>query len=86
MILKTRGNRNNCVTLQIPLFLVWILVAALFLLLLPVWLISTLAAFAMGYGWIGLSVIFLTVNTLWHLKGLEIEVESPKEMVFMKFI
>jgi hypothetical protein len=79
---KNRGRR----TLYIPLFFAWILLFVLFVLILPIWLIASLAAYLMGYGWIGFIIVPLIVNTLWHLKGLEVDIQSPRESFCMKFL
>ena len=84
--MKFPRKEGKPLTLYLPIFLVWILLLTLFILILPIWLFVTLMAYVLGFGWTGLVLIALIANTLWHLQGLEVDVESKKEMIYMKFI
>lgn len=86
MKLKAPRKEKGPIRLFIPLFLVWILLLILFVLILPIWLIACLVGYLTGYGWIGIFAIPLIINTLWHLKGLEVDIESSRESFCMKFI
>ena len=88
MWMKVRfpAKEREPVTLYIPLFLVWILLLALFVLILPIWLIASVIAYALGFGWSGLVLIPLIVNTLWHLQGFEVDVGSRDRMISMKWL
>ena len=88
MWMKVRfpAKERGPVTIYIPLFLVWILLLALFVLILPIWLIASVIAYALGFGWSGLVLIPLIVNTLWHLQGLEVDVGSRDRMISMKWL
>ena len=86
MKMKVPRKEGKPVTLYIPIFLVGLLVLALFLLILPIWILASIVMLLVGYGWFGFIALGLIFNTLWHLQGLEIDVESKNEMVYMKFI
>ena len=84
--MKIPRKEGRPVTLYLPVFLVGLLVLALFLLILPIWLLGSLILLLVGHGWFGFIALGLIFNTFWHLRGLEIDVESKDEMVYMKFI
>ena len=86
MKLKVPRKGKSPISLHIPLFLVWILLLILFVLLLPIWLVACLVLYLAGYGRIAFVFVPLVINTLWQLKGLEVNIESPRESFCMKFI
>lgn len=97
LLMKMRVPRKNgkWFTLYLPIFLIWIILLLLFILIFPILLIILLLAFILGFGWIGLRIIPIIVNTFWNLHGLEIEIQSsskvgcvppPKKSFGIKFI
>ena len=86
MKMKFPREEKKPFTLHIPLFIAWILLFIIFVLLLPIWLIIGVVAFLTGYGRGGFLMVPLLINTLWNLKGLEVEVESPAKSFCIKFI
>jgi hypothetical protein len=86
MKLRFPSKEKRPVILYVPLFLVWILLLVLFVLILPIWLIASAIACALGFGRTGLALIPLIVSTLWHLKGLEVDVGSRDRMITMKWL
>lgn len=86
MKMKVPRKDRKPVTLYIPVFLAGLLILILFVLILPIWILASIVLLLAGYGWSGFIVPGLIFYTLWHLQGLEIDVESKNEMVYMKFI
>ena len=82
LLMKMRVPRKNgkWFTLYLPIFFVWIILLLLFILILPVLIIAVLLAFILGFGWIGLRMIPLMVNTFWNLHGLEIEIQPSSKI------
>ncbi len=86
MILKMPRHDGNPFTMHFPLIIAWALLSALFILLLPVWLVASLGLYAAGWGWSGFAVPALLIETFWQLHGLKIDVESKKEHIYIHFI
>lgn len=86
LALKIPREEKKPVNLYLPLIIGWLLILALFVILLPFWLIATLVARANGYGWIGFIMPGLIFNTVWHLRGLMIDVETEDDKIYLKFI
>ena len=84
MKIPKKGGRPF--NLYLPIWIGWLLLLVLFLIILPFWLIASIVAVLAGYGWVGFRAVVLLFNTLWNLKGLEVDVESAKDKIYMKFI
>jgi len=86
MHLKFRRPGRRGFGLWFPVILVWILAAALLVLLLPVVLLAALWERRMGRGWSILLVYPRLGSVLWHLGGLRIDVGRNEEAFSMKFV
>jgi hypothetical protein len=84
--MKFRRKGEKSVTLYFPLIIAWFILLVLILLLLPVWLIASLVIFARGWGRLGLEAFPLMINTLWHLRGFLVDIQSKKETIYMQFL
>jgi len=79
-------NRNHNINLWLPLFLVWLLLAVVFIILLPFILICAIVICCLGWGsrlQKGISALFEIFGSL---RELEIDVEQENEKVFIYFI
>lgn len=84
--IKVPRQDGRSTTLWLPLFILWMFLVLLFVICLPVWLIVSFVLRQMGYGWRGLTVVSLILETLSHLQGLVIDVKSKNETVYLKFL
>jgi hypothetical protein len=79
-------NRENDFGLWLPLFLMAPLVLVILLALSPLILIALIVLTWMGWGrmvWLGIKLGFVT---LWNLHGLKVDVQNPKETVFISIV
>ena len=81
MLIKEEGKRG--VKLYIPLILVWIVLFALLLILLPFLLLAALLAWPSGYGRAILVVIPMLLAVIWSMSGLKIHVQSKDKQVYL---
>ena len=82
MRLRVSDGRRP-VSLWIPLFVIFPLVAVFLLIFLPFILISALILWRLGWG---KSMIMLgpaLINFVCNLRGLEVKVENPRENILM---
>ena len=88
MILKIKIPREDRkpVNLYLPFFLVWLLVFAVFLVLLPFILIAGLFTWHLGYGKIVIMAFPMLFHLIWHMQGLVVDVEGKDGTVYMAFI
>ena len=84
MRLRIGGGRKS-VSLWIPLFLIFPIIAILLLVFMPFWLIAALVLWPMGWGKSMLMVGPVLLNCVSNLRGLEVEVENPEENILMSF-
>jgi hypothetical protein len=87
MLMRLKVSRNpKARGLLLPVFLVWILLFALMLVLLPFVLVAALITWPSGQGkWLLLTYPML-ISVLFHLSGLHIEVEGRDENVLIAFL
>jgi hypothetical protein len=72
--------------LLLPVFLVWILLFALMIILLPFVLIAALFTWRSGQGKLFLLTYPLLISLLFKLSGLHIEVDSREQNVLIAFL
>jgi hypothetical protein len=82
--IKEPGRRGF--GLWFPIILIWVLLAALMLVLLPVLLLGALVTWPNGPGPRLLLVYPLLFSVLWNLGGLTIDVEQKQRMLLIDFI
>jgi hypothetical protein len=81
---KDRGRRGF--GLWFPVIIVWVLLAAVMLAVLPFLLLGTLFSLRRGPGLRLLLVYPLLVAVLWNLGGLTIDVEQERSAFLLDFI
>ena len=81
MLIKEEGKRG--VKLYIPLILVWIVLFALLIILLPFLLLAALLAWPSGYGRVILAVVPMLLAIIWSMSGLKIHVQSKDKQVYL---
>jgi hypothetical protein len=87
LFMRLRVGRNpDKYGLLLPIFLVWILLFALMLVLLPFVLIAALLTWQSGKGKLLLLTYPLLISLLFKLSGLHIEVGGRKENVLIAFL
>lgn len=74
-----RGKK--CVRLWLPMFLIWILLAALVVLLSPLILLAGIVAWSYGHGRTFLFVIPMVFTMLWAMSGLRIHIEDRDKKI-----
>jgi len=87
MLMRLKVSRNpNRYGVLLPVFLVWILLFALMIVLLPFVLIAALVTWKSGQGKWLLMTYPLLVSVLFHLSGLHIEIEQPEQNILVAFL
>ncbi|MHB8094443.1 MAG: hypothetical protein ACYDH0_05815 [Candidatus Aminicenantales bacterium] len=86
MHFKIRRPGRRGFSLWFPVVLVWILAAALMVLLLPLVLLAALWERRMGRGWSVLLIYPMLASLLWHLGGLRIDIGREENGFSMKFV
>ncbi len=82
-IAKTEHHRHT--VFWLPLFLAWIILAAIFIALSPLIILATLVAVPFGWGKTVLLFIPLVCNVICNLHGMEINVEQKDRVIFISF-
>ena len=83
MKIKEKGKKG--VRLFIPIILVWILLLALLLILLPFFLIAAILTFPAGIGFRILFFYPLILSLLNSLSGLAVHIENPEKEILIVF-
>ena len=87
MFVRLRVGRNpDKYGLLLPVFLVWILLFALMVIILPFVLIAALLTWRSGQGKLLLLTYPLLTSLLFKLSGLHIEVGSREQNVLIAFL
>ena len=79
-------NDEHNFGIWLPLFLAWLILAALVLAFLPIFLILLIIAFFDGWGEFVLLIGPRLYNILCALKGLKVDVDKPSEKVEILFV
>ena len=82
--IKEPGRRGF--GLWFPVIIIWILLAALMLVLLPVLLLAALVTWRRGPGALLLLVYPLLASVLWNLGGLTVDVDQKDRAFLIDFI
>ena len=83
--LRIQKQGTKRVTLFLPIFLVWIILFALLLVLLPFVLIFGVLAWWGGRSRMVLLAYPMLFSVLWNLGGLYIRIEKPGEILYLNF-
>jgi hypothetical protein len=70
----------------IPLAILWLILLALFVLLLPIFLIAALIAWAQGYGRVVAGMIPGLFRVFGALKGLSFEIGTHQKLVAVSIV
>lgn len=81
MLIQEEGKKSF--KLFIPLILVWIVLFALLIILLPFLLLAAIIAWPSGYGRIILAAIPMLFSVIWSMSGLKIQIESKDKQVYL---
>jgi hypothetical protein len=84
--LKVQEPGRRGFGLWFPVILIWVLVAALMLILLPALLLAALVTLGRGPGARLLLVYPLLASVLWNLGGLTIDVHQMDRSLLIDFI
>lgn len=79
-------NEEHNIGLWLPLFLAWLILAALVLALLPIFLILLIVAWPFGWGEFMLLLGPRFYTILCALKGLKVDVNRHKEQIAITFV
>jgi len=80
------GRKPDRYGLLLPVFLVWILLFALMVVLLPFVLVAALFTWASGQGKWLLMTYPLLISVLFHLSGLHVEIEHEEQNILIAFL
>ncbi len=83
---KIKGPGRGGFGLWFPVIIIWILLAALMLVLLPFLLLGALVTWPSGPGPRLLLVYPLLASVLWNLGGLTIDVDQKEHALLIDFI
>lgn len=86
MRLRVREEGKRAVSLHIPLFLVWILVVALLLLLLPLVIIAGILLWYRGIGKAILASYVGIFRILFTMSGFKMDISQPGKDVYISMI
>ena len=84
--LRVREPGRRGFGLSFPVIIIWVLLAALMLVLLPVLLLAALVTWRRGPGPILLLVYPLLASVLWNLGGLTVDVDQKDRAFLIDFI
>jgi hypothetical protein len=79
-------NEEHNVSLWLPLFLAWLILAALVLAFLPLYLILLIFSWSLGWGEFMLLLGPRLYAILCALKGLKVDVNRQKEQIAITFV
>jgi hypothetical protein len=85
MHFRIRKDGRRPFGLYFPVILVWIILAALLLVLLPFVLLAAAITWRRGPGRFLLLVYPMTASVLWHLSGLHIETGNVENEILIDF-
>jgi hypothetical protein len=85
MHIKVR-SKDTDFGLWLPLFLLAPLVLAILLVLSPLILIALFACYCLGWGKMIWFAIQMVCISLWNLRGFKVDVQGPKETVFISIV
>ena len=85
MRMKIKKKEKRGVRLFIPIILVWILLLALLIVILPFFLIAAVLTIPAGIGFRILFFYPLLFSLLCSLSGLAVHIENPKKQFLIVF-
>lgn len=85
MRLRVASNGRKPFRLWFPVILIWIILFALMILILPFVILAALITWRRGPGRMLLWSYPLLIAVLWRLSGLHIEVQNAREELLIDF-
>ncbi len=85
MHVKIRGENSNF-GLWLPLFLLIPLALVVLIILSPLILIGILALWPSGWGKLALLALWAAVVSFCSLRGLKVDIQGPRESVFISVV
>ena len=85
MRFKIRPEGKRGVSLWFPVILIWIILWALMLILLPFVFLAGILTWRRGPGMILLAVYPMLFSVLWNLSGLHVETRDAENDVLISF-
>ena len=79
-------NEEHSFGLWLPLFLAWLILAALILALLPIYLVILLVCWPFGWGKFMLLLGPRIYTILCALKGLKVDINRQREQIAITFV
>ncbi len=84
--LRLPGKNARTITLYFPVFLVWLLLFMISILLLPFLFIAAVLTWKTGQGRIIINTFPMIFITIWHMRGLLIDVKTSDVEFYLSFI
>jgi hypothetical protein len=85
MHFRIRKDGKRPFGIYFPVILIWIILAALLLILFPFVLLAAVITWRRGPGRLLLLVYPMMASILWHLSGLHIETKSVENEILIDF-
>jgi predicted exporter len=82
---RIRKEGTRAFGFYFPVILIWIILAALLIILLPFVLLAAIFTWRRGPGRLLLLVYPMMASILWHLSGLHIETKSVENEILIDF-
>lgn len=86
MRMTIQGKEKRRVNLWIPVILIWILLLALMLMMLPFVLLAGLILWKQGYGKALFLIVPMLFVLIFSMSGLKLDIESEHSKIFFNFI
>ncbi len=81
----SKTEHHGRFVLWLPVFIAWLILAAIFIALSPLILLAAVVAFFFGWAKTVLLFVPLVCNVICNLHGLEINIEKKDSKLFLSF-
>jgi len=81
----SKPEQHRRTVLWLPVFIAWLILAAIFIALSPLIILATLVAVPFGWGKTVLLFVPLVCNVIRNLHGLEVNIEKKDSVLFLSF-
>ena len=85
MHFRVRKDGNRPFGFYFPIILIWIILAALLIILFPFVLLAAILTWRRGPGRMMLLIYPMMASLLWHLSGLHIETKNVENEILIDF-
>ena len=86
MHFRIRKDRKRAFGFYFPIILIWIILAALLIILFPFVLLAAVLTWSRGPGRMLLLIYPMMASVLWHLSGLHIEARKLESEFLIDFL